>query len=133
MVFNNVNSPIEMDLMFPDVCLTPIIVPVPIPYPNIAMRITAVDFCFNITIWCMPAHNMLTMVPMTLGDNAGVQMGIMSGLMMGPSWNFIASFTVLFEGIPATKMLHPTLQNGFFGNMIGMSIVPGQFNTMTLV
>ena len=29
-----------VDFAFPDVCLTPIVVPVPIPYPNISESIT---------------------------------------------------------------------------------------------
>lgn len=133
MVFINVSSPIGMDFAFPDVCLTPIIVPVPIPYPNIAMRIMAVDFCFNITIWAMPAHHLLTTIPMTMGDQPGVNLGILSGMVMGPSRNITCSLSVMLEGFPATRWIDLTMQNGFFGNMVGMTLIPGQFNTIALV
>ena len=33
----------------------------------------------------MPAHNLGTSAPMTNGDNAGVGLGVASGMVMGPS------------------------------------------------
>ena len=72
-----------MDMGFPDVCLTPAPpspVPVPIPYPNIAMGPTAVPNVPTVLINFMPAHNMGTVIPMTNGDNAGVNMGVASGM-----------------------------------------------------
>ena len=133
MVFNSTNSPICLDLAFPDVCLTPIVVPVPIPYPNIAMRVMALGFDPTILTMVMPTHQLLTHVPLTMGDNAGVNLGIMSGMVMGPSGQILPCFTVFVGGIPATKMLQPTFQNGMFGNMVGLTLTPAQLIVMTLV
>ena len=52
-----------MDLGFPDVCLTPMPVPTPIPYPNIAMGPMGVPAAYNVLFFCAPAHNMATVIP----------------------------------------------------------------------
>jgi hypothetical protein len=113
------------DMGFPDVCLTP--VPpaiVPIPYPNIAMGPMAVPNCPTILIMGMPAHNLGTSIPMTNGDNAGVSMGVASGTVMGPSRHLTGAFTVLFQGMPATRLTSVSLQNST--NCPGVRIVPSQ-------
>ena len=62
-----------MDFAFPDVCLTPVVVPVPIPYPNIALSSAAVPTVTNMFIMGMPAQNLMTMGATSLGDMAGGQ------------------------------------------------------------
>ena len=47
-------------------------VPVPIPYPNMAMHAMAAPFCPTILVMMMPALNMGRLIPMTLGDQPGV-------------------------------------------------------------
>jgi hypothetical protein len=112
-----------MDMGFPDVCLTPPL-PVPIPYPNIAMGNMAVPNCPTILIMGMPAHNVGTSIPMTNGDNAGVAMGVASGTVMGPSRHLTGAFTVLFQGMPATRLTSTSLQNST--NCPGVRVVPSQ-------
>lgn len=112
-----------LDLAFPDVCLTPP-VPVPIPYPNVALGPTAIPSQPKVLILCTPQHNMLTVTPLTNGDNAGVALGVASGTVMGPSRHLTASFTVIIVGAPATKMTSLSLQNST--NMVGCRIVPSQ-------
>ena len=75
-----------MSFGFPDVCKT-IVGPaiVPIPYPNIAMSAMAIPTVLNVFIMAMPVHNLMTMTPLTNGDNAGIAGGLISQLMMGPS------------------------------------------------
>ena len=124
-----------MNFAFPDVCLTPSPVgPVPIPYPNISLPLTANPgtACKKFFIMCMPAHNMATMVPMSNGDNSGVNMGVASGMVMGPTRHLIGSFTVLFEGMPATKLTHMTGQNGMSPNMVGATLAPCQVKVMIM-
>jgi hypothetical protein len=100
------------DMGFPDVCLTPTPAgPVPIPYPNIAMGPMAIPNCPTILFMCMPAHNLATTIPMTNGDNTGVNMGVASGTVMGPSRHVTGAFTVLLNGMPATRMTSVSLQN----------------------
>jgi hypothetical protein len=123
------------DFAFPDVCLTPAPPapsPVPIPYPNIAMGPTAnpASACMKILIMGMPAHNMGTTTPISNGDNAGVATGVASGRVMGPSRHLAGSFTVLFQGKPATRLTSPTLQNGT--NAPGMRIIPSQTKVLLL-
>jgi hypothetical protein len=91
-----------MDMGFPDVCLTPTPAPVPIPYPNIAMGPMGVPAAYNVLFMCAPAHNMATTVPLSNGDNAGVAMGVASGMVMGPARPMTGAFTVLVGGMPAT-------------------------------
>jgi hypothetical protein len=123
-----------MNLGFPDVCLTPIVVPVPVPYPNMAMGMTAnpATACKKIYLSCMPAHNLMTQVPISQGDNAGVNMGVASGMVMGPSKHLMGSFGVIYEGSPVTKMTSLTGQNGMSLNTPGMTLVPAQFKVMIL-
>ena len=119
------------DMGFPDVCLTPTPAgPVPIPYPNIAMGPTAIPNCPTILVMGMPAHNLGTSIPMTNGDNAGVNMGVASGTVMGPSRHLTGAFTVLFKGMPGTRLTSSSLQNST--NCPGVRIVPSQPLVMLL-
>ncbi len=119
-----------MDLAFPDVCLTPMPAPVPVPYPNIAMGPMGVPAAYNVLFMATPAHNMATTVPLTNGDNAGVAMGVASGLVMGPSRHLTAAFTVLVGGIPATRLTSMSLQNST--NAPGVRLVPSQVKVLLL-
>ena len=119
-----------MDLAFPDVCLTPTPAPVPIPYPNIAMGPTAANPVPKVMFTCMPAHNMATVTPLTNGDNAGVAMGVASGMVMGPSRHLTGAFTVLVGGMPATRMTSASLQNNT--NCPGARLAPSQLKVLLL-
>jgi hypothetical protein len=126
-----------MDFAMPDVCLTPIPspagpIPVPIPYPNTATPMTAIPNVFNIFIMCMPIHNLMTITPMSNGDNAGVNMNPISGMVMGPSKNLMGSIKVFKGGMPATTMLQPTGQNGISPGALGMSLAPSQTKVMIM-
>lgn len=126
-----------MDLAFPDVCLTPIPtpagpVPTPIPYPNIAVPMTAIPSQFKVLILAMPAHNMMTTVPLSNGDNAGVNTNPMSASVMGPRRHLFGSIGTFIGGMPCTKMLSPTGQNGMSPGAFGASLVPCQIKVMAL-
>lgn len=122
-----------MNFAFPDVCNTPTPAgPVPIPYPNIDMAPTAVPTVFNVFISGTPAHNMSTMGTISNGDNAGLAMGVASGMVMGPRRHMTGAFTTLIGGMPATKMTSMTGQNGMSLNVPGASLVPSQFKLMIL-
>ena len=118
----------------PDVCKTP--APpapfVPIPYPNIAMGMTAIPNCFKVLIMAMPAHNLMTSIPLSNGDNPGVMGGLVSQVFMGPSKHILGSFGVLHCGLPATKLTSPTGQNGMAPNAMGMTIVPSQTKVLIM-
>ena len=131
MVFQNTQM-MGMNLGFPDVCLTPVgPAIVPIPYPNIALGPTAIPSQVKVFTLVMPVHNMLTTIPLTNGDNAGVAMGVASGLIMGPSRHILGSFKVFVGGPPVTLMLRPTIQNNT--NAPGITLVPSQPKVIVLV
>ncbi|UCE56505.1 MAG: DUF4150 domain-containing protein [Desulfobacterales bacterium] len=120
---------------FPDVCLTPTPAgPVPIPYPNLAPGMTAnpATACKKIYLSCMPAHNLATTGTISQGDNSGVNMGVASGMVMGPHRHIMGSFGVIYEGTPATKMTSLTGQNGMSMNAPGMTLVPAQFKVLIM-
>jgi hypothetical protein len=112
-----------LDFSFPDVCNTPP-VPEPIPYPNFGPGPEGVPACYNILFMCAPAHNLETEIPLTQGDDPGIELGDASGTVMGPSRSLTAAFTVLLDGAPATRLTSMTIQNST--NMVGMRIVPSQ-------
>jgi len=113
-----------MNMAFPDV----------IPYPNIALGPTALPptACLKVLLMAGPAHTLMTTIPMSNGDNAGVLMGVVSQIVMGPSRHLMGSTNVLYGGIPATKMTSMTGQNGMNLNIPGMTLVPAQFKVLLM-
>lgn len=122
-----------MDFGFPDVCKTPVgPVVVPIPYPNIAMAPTAVPSQVKVLVMCMPAHNMTTMTPLSMGDNAGVLMGAVSQMDMATSAPAFGSTNLVIGVAPATKMTTPTKQNGICPNAPGLKASPSEVIMMSM-
>lgn len=121
-----------LDTGLPDVCLTPAAagVPVPIPYPNLASGPMGVPAAYNVLISCAPAHNLSTSVPLTNGDNAGVNTGVASGMVMGPSRHLTGAFTCLIGGAPASRMTSVSLQNST--NCPGARMMPSQVTVLIL-
>lgn len=131
MVFVNSWGPIPgPDFAFPDVCLTPVVVPVPVPYPNFGIPFLAIPTQFTVFKLFMPAFNMLTTKVITLGDQAGVLLGVASGLFMGPARHVFGSTNVFIGGPPTTKMLSPTIHNGT--NDPGLTLAPSQVKSIVL-
>ncbi|TKI04349.1 DUF4150 domain-containing protein [Martelella alba] len=119
-----------LDLAFPDVCLTPMPMPVPVPYPNMALGFTATPHTCKVLFAGLPAHNMATRIWSSVGDNAGVNLGVVSGTVMGASRHLTGAFTTLIKGSPATRLTSLTLQNGT--NAVGMRLIPSQCKVMLL-
>lgn len=119
-----------LDTGIPDVCLTPAAagIPVPIPYPNLANGPMGVPAAYTVLISGAPAHNLGTSVPLTNGDNAGVNMGVASGVVMGPSRHLTGSFSCLIGGMPASRMTSVSLQNST--NCPGARMVPSQVSVL---
>jgi hypothetical protein len=133
-MFVNGNGPIPgMQFGFPDVCKTPVgPVPVPLPYPNIALTPMAIPTQFTVFTMCMPSHNMTTMVELTEGDEPGILMGLISQLDMGTAMCEMGSENVFLGGPPATKLTSPTGQNGILPNTVGITLTPSQTVFMAL-
>jgi hypothetical protein len=100
------------------------------PYPNMAMGPMGVPAAYKVLFMATPAHNMGTTVPLTNGDNAGVAMGVASGMVMGPSRHLTASFTTLVGGMPATRLRSMSLQNST--NCPGCRVVPSQTKVLIM-
>jgi hypothetical protein len=123
-----------MDMGMPDVCKTPAAPsPLPIPYPNIAQLPAALPptTCLKVLISFMPAHHLGTSIPMSNGDEAGVLGGVVSNIFMGPARNLMGSVKVLNDGLPATRMLDPAMQN-LTNVPSGRTLVPSQFKVMIM-
>jgi len=123
-----------MDMGFPDVCLTPVVVPVPVPYPNMAFSVTSAPAAYNILIDCMPALNQLSEGLVSVGDEPGVLMGVVSHLESGEAEYLLGCFTIFVDGPPAQRLTSITGQNslGLLPNAPGMTLVPSQFTVLTL-
>lgn len=120
-------------MAFPDTCNTPLAAgaPVPVPYPNIGMKATAIPTAFEVLNSCAPIHNILTTTPLTNGDNAGVMLGLASGLVMGPARNTLASTCLMNQCMPQTRcFMDMTIQNNT--NAPGTNLIPSQFTNITL-
>jgi len=124
-----------MNMGFPDVCLTPTPVgPIPIPYPNISTGSVANPSTTALTVLTdgMPSLNQMSMVTTSSGDNAGVNMGVASGMVMGPTEFILGSFTVFKEGTPAQRLTSMTGHNGLSMNCPGVTLVPSQVTVLVL-
>lgn len=124
-----------MALGFPDVCLTPTPAgPLPIPYPNMATGATTNPMTTALTVLtdAMPSLNQMSQTMISMGDNAGVNMGVASGMVMGPQEFILGSITVLKEGAPAQRMTSITGHNGLSMNCPGVALVPSQVTVLVL-
>jgi hypothetical protein len=72
------------------------------------------------------------MTPLTNGDNAGIAGGLISQIMMGPSKHLKGSVKVFKSGMPTTRMLDPTGQNGMLPNVPGITLSPSQVKTLIM-
>jgi len=118
-----------MDLAFPDICKTPPAL-IPIPYPNFALGPMGIPNAWNILLMGMPAHNLLTTIMMTNGDNPGLALGLISPSVMGPSRHITCVPNVLFKCIPATRLTSLAVQNRF--NALGIRAIPSQIKVVLL-
>lgn len=117
------NGGVGMNVGFPDVCVTPVgPVGVPIPYPNMALNATAVPFAPNVLVSFVPGLNMGAEMPMTLGDQAGVE-----SPFMGPGRYTMGNPTVMINALPAVNLLCPTTGNDMI-NALGAVLVPSVTN-----
>ncbi len=126
-----------LNLAMPDVCLTPIPspagpIPTPIPYPNMAVPMTAIPSQVKVLTLAMPNHNMMTITPMSNGDNAGVMVNPLSGMVMGPQRQLLGSVKTFIGGMPANKMLGLSGQNGMMPGAFGATLAPSQVKFMIM-
>ena len=116
----------------PDVCQTPAPPgpPVPVPYPNTGMNQMGNPAAKKVIINGAPALTKASKIQPTNGDQAGVNQGVVSGKIMGPTEFIQGSTKVKIEGNPAVFMGNPTKQND--GNAVGSHIQPSQNKVMIM-
>lgn len=124
-----------MCMAMPDVCNTPTPAgPVPVPYPNMGQTSMSLPSNNSVKVLAdmMPTCTIMSQIPLSQGDNAGVAMGVASGLVMGPVKYNMGSTKVLLEGKPATRLANPTGHNGMSPNAVGTMIAPSQVKVMVM-
>ena len=120
------NKGVGMNIGFPDVCLTPVgPAVVPIPYPNMALNAMAVPFSPIVKVTMMPALNMGSKIPMTMGDEPGVA---------HPMYKQMGAYTmgnpiVYVDKLPAINLLCPTTGNNM-NDGLGAVLVPSVTNVL---
>ena len=125
-----------LNLAFPDVCNTPAAAgaPVPTPYPNTSNNATVNPATTATTVLTegLASLTIQSRIPISNGDEAGVQMGVISGSIMGPTSFTKGSSKVLNEGAPAVRLTDATGQNGITMNCPGVSLSPSQTTVLIL-
>ncbi len=116
-------------IAFPDVCMTPPAA-IPIPYPNMGLGPMAVPAAYNVLSFYAPTHNLFSTIPLTLGDQPGVMLGVASGLVMAPSRRVTGAFTCLVGYAPVQRMTSFGPQNNT--NAPGVRLVPSQPKVIVL-
>ena len=119
-------------LAVPDVCKTPSPAgPVPIPYPNTAQPMLAVNTSLKVFVLGMPAVTMLSTIPVSEGDEPGVAGGVASGVFKGPASFSKGSTKVFVQGAPWVHLGAMTRQNGVApNNPAGAVVAPSQIKVL---
>jgi len=113
----------------PDVCkvLVPPAPPIPTPFPNIVQFTQAVGTTMTVKVMGMGCLNKNSQVPMSMGDNAGVGMGVSAPFVMGPLAIKMGSTKLKLEGADAVLQLKTTSHNGSNPNFpAGTVVAPSQ-------
>ncbi len=116
-------------LGLPDTCLTPAppAPPVPIPYPNIGLLMSAKEESKKVKLCQVAALTEKSEIPSSQGDEAGTNGGVMSGKNMGKIIFKQSSAKVKFEGAGAVCLSGTTGHNGSNANApSGTTITPSQ-------
>ncbi|MFO7746727.1 MAG: DUF4150 domain-containing protein [Orrella sp.] len=113
-------------MAMPDVCKTPAppAPPIPIPYPNIAQLSMALPPVANVLISGAPAINKSSKIPLSSGDEPGVEGGVVSGTFIQEVEFVMGSMIVSIGGKPAVRLGDPIKANK--GNGMGTVMAPSQ-------
>lgn len=108
---------------FPDVCLTPPLPGVPVPYTNNGAHCMAVPFSPTVIVCALPALNLASTIPKTTGDEPGI---------LHPVTTQVGTFvvgcpTVFIDLLPAIHLTLPTTGNAM-NCTSGAHVVPNLVN-----
>ncbi|WP_205749223.1 DUF4150 domain-containing protein [Desulfopila sp. IMCC35008] len=113
----------------PDVCLTPAppAPPVPTPYPNTGMVNQAKKTATKVKFCGKEAVTKKSEISRSMGDEAGVNKGVMSGMNMGKICYKKGSGKVKAQGQQVCYLGSITGHNGTNANMpVGAQVAPSQ-------
>ncbi len=117
-------------MAMPDVCLTPMPPPVgtvPIPYPNTAMLNQATKTSTKVKFVSKEVVTMKSEIPKSMGDEAGTNKGVMSGMNMDKVTFKMGSSMVKVEGQPCIHLTSMSAHNGMSANApAGTQVAPSQ-------
>ena len=120
----------------PDVCKTPappLPNPIPIPYPNLGNLVQADKVSSKVKISGKEAVTLKSEIPQSMGDEAGVQGGMISGKNMDKVTFKKGSLKVKVEGQPLIHLTSVSAHNGMNANMpAGAQLVPSQVKVIVL-
>jgi carboxyl-terminal processing protease len=110
----------------PDVCLTLVgIVPVPIPYVNVALNMQAATFSAIVKFTMMPALNLASIIAMSMGDEPGT----LHWTIKGPGTFTMGNPVVFVEKMPAINLTCLAAGNRMNAPM-GAALIPSATNVM---
>jgi hypothetical protein len=117
-----------------DVCLTPMPAPTPVPYPNISMSAASAPVVPNVLVDAMPVLNKLSVGLVSVGDQAGVGLGVASHFISGATTYEPSCSSVLMGGAPVVRLGDQTGQNclGVVPNCAGAVLAPSQTTVLIL-
>lgn len=113
----------------PDVCLTPAppAPPVPIPYPNTGMVNQAQKTSTKVKFAGKEVVTKKSEMSRSMGDEAGVNKGVMSGMNMGKVIYKKGSSKIKIQGQDCIHLTSMTGHNGSNANMpAGAQVAPSQ-------
>lgn len=114
----------------PDVCLTPAPPspsPVPVPYPNTAMLNQAKKTSTKVKIAGKAVVTVKSEISRSMGDEAGVNKGVVSGMNMGKVTFKKGSSKVKIQGQAVVHLTSMSAHNGANANMpAGAQVAPSQ-------
>ena len=112
----------------PDTCLTPSNAgPVPVAYPNTGTCAQALLFSVKVKFVMKEVLTLQSQIPMSSGDEAGSNGGVVSGMFKGPVLFKRGSSKVFIEGSPCEFHTVTTGHNGSNSNMpAGTQVSPSQ-------
>jgi hypothetical protein len=125
-------------MAFPNVCLTPAPPapnPIPVPYPSLAQCAQALcgTFSMRVTILNKNVLTTNTIVPMTTGDQPGINGGVTSGLFGNVCKRIQSSLKVFVEGTPLVRNLDMIASNGPSPNApVGNQLAPSQVKVICI-
>ncbi len=116
---------------FPDVCKVPAppAPPIPTPFPNLAQLAQANGgtCAQRVKILNKKVVTVKTQVPRSMGDEAGVAGGVVSGMNMGPVAFKVGVPKIKVEGSDVINHLKTSAHNGSNANMpAGTHVAPSQ-------